>query len=53
MSADVDTSQSTSGYVMPYAGGAVSCQSRLPKSVAQSTTEVECMAVVEADKEVI
>ena len=29
MSADVDTSRSTSGYVMTYAGGVVSWQSRL------------------------
>ena len=29
MSADVDTSCSTSGYVMTYAGGAISWQSRL------------------------
>ena len=29
MSADVDTSRSTSGYVMTYAGGAISWQSRL------------------------
>ena len=53
MSADVDTSRSTSGYVMTYAGGAVSWQSRLLKSVALSTTEAEYMAVVESSKEVI
>ena len=53
MSADVDTSRSTSGYVMTYAGGAVSWQSRLQKSVALSTTEAEYMAAVEAGKEVI
>ena len=53
MSADVDTSRSTFGYMMTYAGGAVSWQSRLQKSVALSTTEVEYMAAVEAGKEVI
>ena len=53
MSADVDTSRSTSGYVMTYAGGAVSWQSRLQKTVALSTTEAEYMAAVEAGKEVI
>ena len=53
MSADVDTSRSTSGYVMTYAGGAVSWQSRMQKSVALSTTEAEYMAAVEAGKEVI
>ena len=53
MSIDVDTSQSTSRYVMTYAEGAVLWQSRLQKSVALSTTKVEYMATVEADKEVI
>ena len=53
MSVDVDTSRSTSGYVMTYAGGAVSWQSRLQKSVALSTTEAEYIAVIESDKEVI
>ena len=53
MSADVDTSRSTSRYVMTYAGGAVSWQSRLEKSVALSTTEAEYMGVVESGKEVI
>ena len=45
MSADVDTSRSTSGYVMTYAGGADSWQSRLQKTVALSTMEVEYMAL--------
>ena len=53
MSADVDTSRSTSGYVMTYAGRVVSWQSRLQKTVALSTTEAEYMAVVEAGKEVL
>ena len=53
MSAYVDTSRSTSDYVMTYTGGAVSWQTRQPNSVALSTTEVEYMAVVEAYKEVI
>jgi hypothetical protein len=53
MSADADTSRSTSGYVMTYAGGAVSWQSRLQKTVALSTTEAEYMAAVEAGKEII
>ena len=47
ISADVDTSRSTSGYVMMYAGGAVSWQSRLQKTVALSTTEVEYMAAMD------
>ena len=53
MSVNVDSSRSTSGYVMTYAGGAVSWQSRLQKFMALSTTEVEYMAAVEAGKEVI
>ena len=53
MSADVDTSRSTSEYVMTYAGGAISWQSRLQKTVALSTMEAEYMAVVEAGKEVL
>ena len=38
------SSQSMSGYVMTYVGGAVSWQSRLQKSVALSTTKAEYMA---------
>ena len=38
---------------MTHAGGAVSCQSRLQKVVAQSTTKVEHMAAAEVGKEVI
>ena len=53
MSADVDTSQSTSRYVMTYVGGAVSWQTRLQKFMALSTTDAEYMAVVEVGKEVI
>ena len=53
MSGDVDSSRSTSGYVMTYSGGAVSWQSRLQKTVALSTMEAEYMAAVEARKELI
>ena len=48
MSGDVDSSRSTSGYVMTYSGGVVSWKSRLQKVVALSTTEAEYMAAVEA-----
>ena len=53
MSAYVDTSRSTSGYVMTYAGGALSWQSRLQKTVVLSTTEAEYMAAFEAYKEIL
>ena len=53
MSADVHTSRSISGYVMTYAGGVVSWQSRLQNTVALSTIEVEYMAAVEAGKEIL
>ncbi|KAL6544050.1 hypothetical protein OROGR_010547 [Orobanche gracilis] len=45
--------KSTSGYLMTFAGGAVSWQSRLQKCVALSTTETEYIAVVEAGKELV
>uniref|UniRef100_A0A3Q7IGY0 Reverse transcriptase Ty1/copia-type domain-containing protein n=1 Tax=Solanum lycopersicum TaxID=4081 RepID=A0A3Q7IGY0_SOLLC len=50
MDGDVDTRKSTSGYLVTFAGGAVSWQSRLQKCVALSTTEAELIAVVEAFK---
>ena len=53
MSGDIDTSRSTSGYLITFAGGLVSWQSRLQKCVALSTTEAEYMAAVEAGKELI
>ena len=39
MSGDIDSSKSTSSYMMTFAGGAVSWQSKLQKCVALSTTE--------------
>ena len=50
MLTNVDTNQSTFGYIMTYARGVVSWQSRLHNSVALSTMEGEYMAVVEANK---
>ena len=38
---------------MTYAGGVVSWQSRLQKSIALLTIEEEYMVAIEADKEVI
>ena len=53
MAGDVDRRKSTSGYLVTYAGGAVSWQSRLQKCVALNTTEVEFIAVTEASKELL
>ena len=50
---DEDSRKSTSGYLMTYAGGAVSWQSRLQKCVSLSTTDAEYIAAVEAAKEVL
>ncbi|KAJ9567060.1 hypothetical protein OSB04_003026 [Centaurea solstitialis] len=44
MARNKDNMKSTSGYLMTFAGGAVSWQSRLQKCVALSTTEAEYMA---------
>ena len=53
MSAYVYTNRSTTGYVMTYAVGAVSWQSRLYKSVVLLAMEAEYMEVVEDGMEVI
>ena len=46
MAGDVDTRKSISGFLMTFAGGAVSWQSKLQKCVAISTTEVEYIAII-------
>ncbi|KAJ9566889.1 hypothetical protein OSB04_002855 [Centaurea solstitialis] len=48
-----DNMNSTSGYLMTFARGAVSWQSRLQKCVALSTIEAEYMAATEACKELL
>lgn len=53
MAGDVDSRKSTSGYLITFAGGAVSWQSKLQKCVALSTTEAEFIAATEACKEVL
>ena len=53
MAGDIDSRKSTSGYLMRFAGGAVSWQSKLQKCVALSTTEAEYIAVTEACKEIV
>lgn len=53
MAGDVDGRRSISGYLMTYAGGSVSWQSRLQKCVDLSTTEAEFIAATEASKELL
>ena len=53
MAGDCDSRKSTSGFLMTFAGGAVSWQSKLQKCVALSTTEAEYIAVTEACKEAL
>ena len=48
MAGDTDSRKSTSGFLMTFAGGAVSWQSKLQKCVALSTTEAEYIAITEA-----
>ncbi|KAC9553688.1 hypothetical protein E3N88_45637 [Mikania micrantha] len=47
MAGNKDNMKSTSGYLMTFAGGAVSWQSRLQKCVALSTTEAEYLVATE------
>ncbi|GJW81938.1 putative RNA-directed DNA polymerase [Tanacetum coccineum] len=49
MAGNKDNMKSTSGYLMTFAGGAVSWHSRLQKCVALSTTKAEYMAATKAD----
>lgn len=53
MAGDVDSRKSTSGYLIAFAKGAVSWQSKLQKCVALSTTEAEFIAATEACKELL
>ena len=46
MAGDVNSRKSISGFLMTFAGGAVSWQSKLQKCVAISTTEVEYIAII-------
>ena len=50
---DVDSRKSTLGYLITYARGVVSWQSKLQKCVALSTTEAEFIAATEASKELL
>ena len=50
---DNDSRKSTSGYMMIFAGGAVSWQSRLQKCITLFTTETEYIAITEGGKELL
>ena len=50
---DPDNRKSTSGYLITFAGGAISWQSRLQKCIALSTTEAEYIAITEGCKEIL
>ncbi|XP_071909816.1 secreted RxLR effector protein 161-like [Coffea arabica] len=53
MAGDLDNRKSTSGYLMIFAGGAVSWQSKLQKCIALSSMEAEYIATTEACKETL
>lgn len=48
---DVDSCQSTLGFLITFASEVVVCQSRLQKHVALSTTETEFIAATRPSKE--
>lgn len=50
---DKDTRRSTTGYVFPLAGWAISWKSRLQQTVALSSTEAEYRAITEAGQELL
>jgi hypothetical protein len=50
---DKDSRKSTPGYLVTFAGGAMSWQSRLKKCISLSTTEAEYTGAAEACKEVL
>ena len=53
MARDIDCKKSTSGYLIKFAGGAMTWQSKLQRCVALSTTEAEFIAITEACKELL
>ena len=53
MAGDVDSKKSISGFLMTFAGRAISWQSKLQKCVALSTIEAEYIAITEGCKEAL
>ena len=50
---DIDRRKSTSGFLLLFAGGAVSWPSRLQKCIALSIIEAEYVATIELCKEML
>ena len=50
---NLDNSKSTSGYLITFWGGAISCQLRLQKCIALSTTEAEYIVKTEGASELL
>ena len=48
---DIDSRKFTSGFLVTFAGGAVSWQSKFQKCMTLSTTEAEYIAIIKACKE--
>ena len=53
MAGDIDSRKSILGYLVVFAGGIVSWQSKLQKCVALSTRETEYIAITETCKEML
>ena len=53
MAGDLDSRKSTLGFLMTFAGGVVSWQSKLQKCVILSTIEAEYIVVTETCKEAL
>ena len=53
MAGDMDSRKSSSEYLITFAGGAMSWQSKLQKCIALSTTEAEYIVVAETFKEML
>jgi len=53
MAEDIDSRRSTSSYLIKFAGGAVTWQSKLRKCVVLSTIEAEFIVITEACKELL
>ena len=53
MADGIDSRKSTSGYLIPFARGAISWQSKLQKCMALSTTEAEYIAAIDTFNKIL